>query len=203
MAEIDVIKQALRNIGANDIDSRTDGSHGADVVDDIYDDIRDNLLRSHPWNFATKRAQLAQNATAPTFEFDYAYDLPADWLRTISVHNNDAGLGTILHRLEQVASASKIVASASEVYMRYVYQITDTTLMTPDFRVALAYVLSADLAVPLSGSNTLADRMEKKADRAIARARSTDALGASPELRPRGSWASSRAGDRGSEYLSD
>jgi len=203
MAELDVIKQALRNIGANDITSRTDGSHNADVVDDIYDDVRDNLLRAHPWNFATKRAQLTQDATAPTFEFDYAYDLPADWLRTISVHNNDAGLGTFLHRMEQIDGTNAIVTSATEVYLRYVHQVSDTTLMPPDFRVALEFALARDLAIPLTGSRSLRQEMREEFKSAMAQARSTDALGASPELRPRGSWASSRAGNRGHDYLSD
>lgn len=199
----DVINKSLRLIGASPITSLTDGSTSANAADDVYTELRDELLRSHPWNFATKRVQLAQSATTPIFEFDYGYPLPSDWLRTISVHDNDAGHGTILFRMEIVGTQRAIVTSSDAVYLRYVYQVTDTNLMTPDFRAALESALARDLSIPLASSNTLFELMSKKADRLLNQARSTDALGASPELRTRGSWAASRGGRRRNDFLSD
>jgi len=199
----DLLNVSLRRIGATPIVSLTDGSESANAADDIYTEVRDDLLRSHPWNFATKRIKLAQSATAPTFEFDYAYPLPSDWLRTISVHDNDAGHGTVLYRMEQVNDQNSIVVSSNEIWLRYVSQVTDPNIMTADFRNALEFVLARDLAIPLASSNSLEERMSVKADRAIARARSTDGMGSFPELRPRGSWASSRSGRRRDDYFSD
>ena len=201
--ETDVINVALRRIGATPIVSLSDGSESANAVGDIYEELRDDLLASHPWNFATKREGLAQSATAPGFEFDHAYPLPSDWLRTISVHDNDAGHGTILYRMEQVNSQRAIVTSSDEVWLRYVSRVTDPNLMTPDFRSALAFVLARDLSIPLASSNTLHEQMERMASRMIAKARSADAMGGFPELRPRGSWASSRGGRRRNDFLSD
>lgn len=194
--DTDVVNVALRRIGASRITSLTDGSTNANVANDIYTEVRDELLRSHPWNFATKRVKLAQSATDPAFEFDHAYPLPSDWLRTVSVHDNDAGHGTILFRMELIGSQRAIVASADDVYLRYVSRVTDPNLMTPDFRKAFEFALSRDMSIPLASSNSLHDRMALLADRALNKARSNDALGASPELRPRGSWASSRGGWR-------
>ena len=199
----DVVNKSLRLIGASPITSLTDGSTSANAADDIYTEVRDELLRSHPWNFATKRQQLARSATAPGFEFDYAYPLPSDWLRTISVHDNDAGHGTLLFREEIVGAQRSIVASADAVYLRYVYQMTDPNLMAADFRAALAAALARDMAITLTSSSALEERMTIKADRLLARARSADALGAFPELRPRGSWAGSRGGFHKDDFLSD
>ncbi len=201
--ETDVINVALRLVGASPIISRDDGTTPANTVDDLYDEVRDDLLRSHPWNFATKRVQLAESATAPTFEFDHAYALPNNWLRTISVHDNDAGHSTILFREEQVANQRVIVTSSDEVWLRYVAEVDDPNLMTADFRRALATALARDLAIPLASSNTLRDQLSTEASRTLARARSSDALGAFPELRPRGSWAASRGGRRRDDFLSD
>ena len=202
-SDTDVANVALRLVGSTPITSISDGSDTANVVDDIYTEVRDDLLRSHPWNFATKRVQLAQSGTDPTFEFDNAFVLPADWLRTISVHDNDAGHGSVLYRHEIVNGQQVLVTSSDAVYLRYVYQVTDPNLMAADFRRALALSLARDLSLPLASSNSMQERYSAEASRALARARSADAMGSFPELRPRGSWAASRGGFRRDDFLSD
>lgn len=199
----DVVNRGLRLIGATRITSLTDGSTSANAANDIYTEVRDELLRSHPWNFATKRTALAQSATTPGFEFDYAYPLPSDWLRTVSVCDNDAGFGTILFRMEIVGSQKCILASTNQLYLRYIYQVTDPNQMTSDFRTALSYALARELAIPLTNSNTIQEKYATQSMLKLAKARSTDALGASPELRPRGSWASSRGGYNRNDRFSD
>jgi hypothetical protein len=199
----DVVNVALQLVGGSPITSLGDGTPNANVADDIYTEIRDDLLRSHPWNFATKRVKLAQSATTPAFEFDFAYPLPSDWLRTISVHSNDAGHGTILFRMEIIGTQRAIVASSDEVYLRYIYQVTDPNQMSADFRRALELSLARDLAVKVASSNSLQAALAQQAERKLASARSSDAMGGFPELRPRGSWATRRGGGQRNEFLSD
>ena len=200
-SETDIINAGLRRVGEERITSLTDGSKAANVANDIYEQVRDDLLRGHPWNFATKRKKLAQSSTDPVFEFDHAYPLPSDWLRTISVHDNDTGYGALLYRSELITASGggtqqAIITSADDVWLRYVVRITDVNLMPPDFREAFSLALARDFAIPIASSNSLYDRMEKKAKAAKLKAASTDALGAFPERRPRGSWAASRGGWR-------
>ena len=45
-----------------------------------YDAIRRKLMRAHPWTFARSRAALNRNATAPSFGYADAYDLPNNFL---------------------------------------------------------------------------------------------------------------------------
>lgn len=193
-SETDLANVALRLIGANRITSFTDGSKNANAVQDVYSGLRDDMLRSHRWNFATQRQKLARSSTAPTYEFDYAYALPSDWLRTVAVHDSDAGTGTFLYREELVANQRCFVTSVEQVYLTYVARITDPNLMSDDFIRALEFSLARDLAVPLANSNSLTESMGKQAERALARARSVDAAGSFPRQRPRGSWATSRGG---------
>jgi len=194
--ETDVVNVALIRIGASRITSLTDGSPSANAANDIYALTRDKLLRAHPWNFASKRVKLAQSSTDPTFEYDFAYPLPADWIRNVSVHDNDAGHGTIDFRTELNDTQRAIVTSVDAVYLRYVAQITDANLMAPDFRDALEFALARDLAIKLTSSNTLRDEMSTEATKAKAAARSSDAMGAPPERRPIGSWVTARGGRR-------
>jgi len=201
--ETDVINVALRLVGATPITSLTDGSTSANAADDIYVDVRDDLLRSHYWNFATQRVKLAKSSTTPVFEFDNAFPLPADWIKTRSVHDNDAGYGTVFYRMEIVNNQRSIVASREELWLRYIFRITDPNVMASDFRRALELSLARDLAIPLAASNSLQASLEIRADRKIAQARSSDAMGAFPELRPRGSWANRRGGGRHDNFTTD
>ncbi len=199
--ETDVVNVALVHIGATPIVSLGDGTPSANAADDVYVEIRDGLLRGHPWNFATTRVKLAQSSTVPAFEFDLAYPLPSDWLRTISVHDNDAGHGTLLYRTELIGTQRAIITNADAVYLRYVKRIADPNLMHSDFLVAFEYALAQALAIKLANSTTLREEMSGELRRAKATARSSDALDSPPESRPRGSWASARGGRRHTDIL--
>jgi len=54
----------------------------------VFPQARRSVLRSHPWNFGIKRAQLAVNATKPLFGFQSAYDLPSDFVRYLTRHTD-------------------------------------------------------------------------------------------------------------------
>ncbi len=196
-SETDIINDALIEVGEATIISRTDGSKAANTADVVYDQTRDTLLRNHNWNFAASRAKLAKLSAAPEFEYDNAFAFPSDWLRTITVHNNDAGHGTFDYMAEFQDSQRVIATSSDDVWMRYVFRQLDPNFMQADFVEALIFELARKFAIPLAGSGTLHDRLEKKARRWLAAARSSDALGSTPERRPLGSWRSSRGGNRG------
>src|SRR3546814_13116476 len=94
--------------------------------------------------------ELTVNATAPAMEFDYAHDLPADWLRTITVHDNDAGLGA-LPFLEMEVDATRVLATNSaDVFLRYVYPHTTEARWPADFVMALQLALARHPAVPVA-----------------------------------------------------
>ena len=192
-SETDIANVALRRVGGTRITSLTQATPNANAVNDIYTEIRDNMLE-FPWNFATQRVELARLSTSPSFGYDHAYALPADWLYTISVHDNDGGYGTIDYREEQVANQKVISTDHSSVYLTYVKRETDPNIMPASFRVALASTLARNLAIPLANSNVLEDQLAARSEKDLARAKSIDALSSFPEPRPRGTWASSRNG---------
>jgi len=190
----EIVNIALRKIGQTNITSIDDGTATANVANDLYTEARDELLRIHPWNFAIKRVKLAQSSNTPIFEFDYAYPLPSDWIRTVSVHDNDGGYGSLKHRMEFLVNQRVIVCNSDQVYLRYVHRVTDPNFMTPDFRSTLESLLSRNMSIAISNSDNMYEIFDKEYKRSLARARSTDGMGSSPEQRPRGSWASVRSG---------
>jgi len=195
-SKVDVANRALRMVGATRITSFTQGTPSANAVNDIYDEVLKELLASAEWKFAKKRSNLARSSTTPVYEYDYAYALPSDWLRTVDVHNNDNGIGNFKYREAQVGSQNVLETNEEQVYLTYVYFEQDPNLMTPTFRTALSTALGRDLAVPLSESGTLRTRLESRATRSLFKAMSVDAIGSTPKSRPQGSWATARYGWR-------
>jgi len=191
-----VINGALRRLGGNRITSIDDGSTNANYALDIYPDLLTDTLRSHDWNFATKRAKLAQLVAVPVFEFENAFAVPSDWLRTTSLHDNDAGVSTFDYRFETVGTQQIIAASREDVWMRYIYKVEDPTYWVADFRMYMILALASDLAIPVASSQGLHDRFAVRARQKLAQAKAADAMDSFPERRPEGSWVTSRGGRR-------
>lgn len=93
-----------------------------------YAQQRRATLRSHPWNFAIKRVQLAANATAPVFGFSTAYDLPPNFIRFLTRHT-DLGVavtdGFIEGKDYEIEDGqfltSNTATNSSALNMRYIF----------------------------------------------------------------------------------
>ena len=194
-SKVGIANIALRLVNGGRITSFSQGNKEANLVSDLYDERRRELL-SFPWNFAGIRVKLARSLTTPTFGFTYAYVLPSDWLYTVSVHDNDAGIGTILYKEEQVGGQNVLLADEEDVYLHYTKDEEDPNLMTASFRRALASSLAADLAIPIANSRGLQQELRGQAKSDLNKAKSQDSQGSFPSSRPRGSWANVRNGLR-------
>jgi len=107
--------------------------------------VRDELLRAHPWNFATVRASLTEDATKPLWGFAKQFTLPGGWLRVIEV-DDPARDGW---RVE----GGKILTSirTPTLDIRYTQRIEDVLEMDPSFREALSAALAFDAAEAITG----------------------------------------------------
>jgi hypothetical protein len=73
-----IINNALNIIGASNIIDLNENTKTARVMNQMYENIRDDVFRAHPWNCLIRRAELAQEVTAPLFDYAHQYALPAD-----------------------------------------------------------------------------------------------------------------------------
>ena len=189
MADITgLCNSALSKIGAARITSLEEGSKNANLCASLYARCRDDLLRAHSWNFATARAKLARRSVAPTFGYDAAYALPADWLRSIAAYADEAGLRVLEFKIE----GDSLLCDADDVYLRYVRRVEDVILMSADFRETLASLLARELAVPIAQSNSLEEKLEARFRSRLRRARTTDGLEDRADPLPLGAWAEVR-----------
>ena len=187
-SETGICNEALSEIGAASILALDQDDKNARECNKRYASLRDKLLRAHPWNFAVARAKLGQLSAAPTYEFDFAYQLPSDWLRILSVHDNDAGVGPVEYRIE----GRKVLSGAGELWLRYIRRVTDPNTFDELFTEALIFRLAWALARPLTQSGTLEELKRKAFEAVMRKARGVDAQEDFAEALPEGSWVTDR-----------
>lgn len=193
-SEVTICNIALQLIKhSKQITSLTSGTKEANAAELVYDEMRDLLLDMHHWNFATRRVQLGQLSadSAPAFEWDHAYQLPADFIRVMSVHEHDTGDDMVAYKIE----GDQILADADEIYLRYVGRVEDPNKMPPTFRRALSKLVAAQLATALSSSVSLSKELFAQFhDQDLPFAKSTDAIQNYADQLPESSFISARFG---------
>lgn len=146
-SETDIVNDALGRLGISPVMALTDSTKQAQFANRFYESTRDEVLASHPWNFATRRAVLAQLATPPEFEWIYAYQLPSDNLRLLQLNGYDLGRTLDTWAIE----GHQLLTDADRAEVRYISRVTDTTLYPALFSEALSIKLAAKLCAPLTG----------------------------------------------------
>ena len=144
VSEVDICNRSLIKVDGNLITSLSQETEEAVLCNVLYPQIRDEVLRAHFWNFAIKQATLNQTVATPTFEFNYKYALPSDYIR--------------IYSLKEVGQRYKIKGgelhtNLSGVDIEYVARETDTTRYDAMFVTALSLRLASELAYPVAGSS--------------------------------------------------
>ena len=183
--------QLIKN--SKQITSLEQGTKEANACEIVFDELRDAMLELHNWNFATKRAKLAQLADTPAFEFDYGYQLPSDFLRVVSCHNNATGRDRIVYKIE----GGQINADVQNMYLRYIARVEDPNLMPATFRLALSKLLASRLAVTIANSEKLSQQLyEQYIGEDLPTAKSSDSIQDFPDQLPESSCVAVRYGAR-------
>jgi len=186
----------------------TDTSTEAKAARDVYDTKRQSLLRGYLWSFAKKRDVLSTVATVPDFGVDFAYALPADWLRTISVHPSDSDFSLCRYKHETIlvsGTPTKVIVTniSTAIYLRYVWDVETVALFDPMFQEAFAWDLATFFALKIKQSSQHADFCAGQMRRAISIAKSTNSIEDWPDPFPAGSWVTERDGWSGDSWGGD
>jgi hypothetical protein len=167
VSEVSICNEALIQIDRNTITSLTaDTSNEAIACNRIYTQVRDQMLRSHPWNFATARESLQTLASSdPLSEFDNIFQLPNDFLRVVKLYDT-----TSRYKIE----GSTLLTDDSTAKLIYIKRETDTTKFDSIFVEALALKLAIRLAYALSGSTTRIEQLRAEFKKVYAEAKRVD-----------------------------
>jgi len=182
---IRIVNIALTQVGEPLITSLAEETKAARLVDLRYHDIRDAVLRAHPWNCATKRVTLAETTETPAYGFTSCFQLPSDFIRLVEMDRRDRNF-----RLE----GRKILADYSPVHIKYVFRITDVADMDDLLRQAIAARLAAELSLPLARSAERMSALWAIYKEKLSEARFIDSVEAPNDAFETDEWIGSRVG---------
>lgn len=82
--DVQIVNLALQELGCERITLLADNNKRAKLMTDLYDIVRDHVLSSFPWSFATEEVTLetpADDSGGSSFKYAYEYNLPANHVR--------------------------------------------------------------------------------------------------------------------------
>lgn len=182
-SDVSICNSGLLKVGAEQISSLADNTRQSNICQAQYPILRDEVMRACPWRFALKQDVLSTpNATAPSFGYSSAYDIPSDVLRVWQVDTNP-----------WTEIGNQILCDApSGINVLAIFQNTDPSSYDAQFAEALSWRLAQEIALALVQSVPLAQQMEKGYDKALALARSSNAVIGTPETLIADFWSNSR-----------
>jgi hypothetical protein len=171
--ETTIANLALGKIGSKRILSLDDASPEARACKLHYDTVRDEVLRSHRWNFAIRRQTLTALTEVPLFGWSVQYQLPVDCLRVLQLNGYEETEQAGLWEVE----GGKILTDEDEAQLKYIARITDGGLFDSIFITALAVKLASVIAKPLTGSSSMSQDLISEYERITGpKARRADAF---------------------------
>jgi hypothetical protein len=185
-SEVAIANLALQYLGRGRfITSLDEDSQAARVLRHHLPYARDAVLRAYPWNFAQARAELPADATAPVFEFTYAYTLPSDclWCHTIYGANSKDW---------KIEGGKVLCDIGAPLQIKYTSRVVNFAAADPLFFQCLAARLASDCAVTLTESSDKGANLWQVYQSKLREARAVDAQEGQPERFPQGSWHDGR-----------
>lgn len=185
MDSVTIANLALAHIGDQSIVSMDDSSQEARFTKLFYQQVRQELLRYHNWNFATSLVQLTTDPVAPIFDWGYAYYLPSDFFRLITVNSFGQEQPTETYQIQ----GNQLLSDAGEAKISYIADVVDENLFDSLFTEAFVLRLASKLAKPLSGSMDMSARLAQEAKYLLSEARRIDGADNSDRRKP--AWVNS------------
>lgn len=164
--EVTICNSALLKLGATTITALSDVSKEAELCNEQYAKIRDELLYSYSWNFATKSVTLTDNGNTHAWDDDLPeFDLPSDYIRIVEMHYPD---------YRWYIENNKLYYDDTTAEIRYLYKITDVTKFSAGFIELLSTKLALELCYSLVQSASLKQTLQAQYDNMLRDMRSFD-----------------------------
>jgi len=162
ISRVQLVSNALLLLGGNTISSLTENSTGAKLGANLFENTYLSMLQNHRWRFAAKTQELNQLAATPNTGFNYAYQMPNDFLYTIK------GSGNTFEAYD-----NEIHCNDKTFQLDYIHRVSEDVI-PPYFAKALEYNLASQFAVPLTGDIAKGDYYERKFNSEIRKAKFAD-----------------------------
>ena len=184
VSQVEIANRTLDKLGAENIVSLTEDSENARIINRMYNIVLRSMLRSHTWNCAKKRVVLAPLSTAPAFDYNYQFQLPADCLRPIfpsDVKDWSVEKGNVL-----------LTNEGNVLNLLYIAMLDDPNDMDDCFIEAFACKMAVECAEKITQSTSKRTAAKDEYNEAMATARKANAYEAIPVQQDSSSWVDAR-----------
>lgn len=180
---VDISNLALLRVGAEPIISMADANNRARACNLAWPFVRKTVLRSHSWNSATVRTQIAPLATAPEWGFATAYAVPADFLHISEVD-------TVADW--RVENGEILTDATGTLNVRYTKDETDTEKYDGSLTTVMALRLAVEIVERLTNSGPKKNVLLQEYSAALMEAKIDDGQEQSPAEFEEDDWITSR-----------
>lgn len=164
---VSICSNALLMLGAQTINDLNEDTDRARLAANLYPQVRDEMLRAHPWNCAIKRVILSPDVEMPAFGYTYQFTLPSDWIRTISV-------GDYVEEIDFRSEGRRILADTDTLKLRYVFHNKNEGTWDAGFVETMQLAMAARMAYAITQSASLEELRVRELKMAMKRARAAD-----------------------------
>lgn len=164
---VDVINGALIELGVSQIFTLQDTSKQARLGVQRFPFSRDEVLRMKPWKSAAARIQLPQLSQGPAFGYQFAYQLPIDYIRMIRAHP-DIQFFKIQGRM--------LLCNVSPAQIIYVASPDSPSNLDPLLSEAISLNLARKIGFALVQEPSIVGEMDKKFQFAYRLAKMADSM---------------------------
>lgn len=190
---VSVANKALSLLGENDqLRDPDDDSASARAIRAVWDTVRQEVLRDHPWNFAIRRKQLTASASWQGIGYAYAFPLPAgaeQCLRLLEI------LEPKIRADDYSLEGGQILCDdLGPIAIRYVADVPDVTKWDALFVDAFASKLAFQICDRITGDLSRQSSMEAIYQRTLKKAKGVDAKENPPVPFEDSSWVTARYG---------
>lgn len=158
--ETEIKNAALIKLGVQPVtDYGTSTSKAAEVVNNLYPLYKRGMLSRRRWTFASKRLGLINPTAVVDETFQWAFDLPSDFLNLNSVYPDKNYINSLT---AYEIRGNKIYANVEEIFIKYMYEAPEeqwTAYFTDFFKVAFA----SEICFVLTGDKTLNQLVNQEA----------------------------------------
>tara|TARA_R110000772_G_scaffold226148_1_gene336823 strand:- start:418 stop:1026 length:609 start_codon:yes stop_codon:yes gene_type:complete len=181
VSDVQIAKLALQHIGDRyDITSLDEATPEAEQINLVFNDVRDALLREHPWNFAKRYYTPSALIGTPPAGWEFMYSYPPTGLKITKIVHPLDPRGEKLEPLQFAIARNDddikvIMTNEQDPEFEYIKRVTVATEYDAMFDMALSWRLAEHVAMSLTGDGAIVDAMRANAQRYVGMAKMDDA----------------------------
>jgi hypothetical protein len=194
-SKLELFNGALTHVGESELASLTENREPRRLLDGVWS--RGAVLRCLEqglWNFALRTVRLdASPSLEPDFGYQYAFDKPSDYVRTVGVYTDEY----LRHPMTQYNDEQEYwFADIDVIYVQYVSDDVSYGLnyggWPESFTNYVEHYLAYRIAPRLLQSDSAKEALKKDMMAALHDARSKDAMKEPAKFLPSSNWTRAR-----------